>query len=152
ERPAAGNAVPEAAAAIRLSPKRQRRVHSNPALTLRAQTGRGGFPFRRNFAKMGMSAAPRPGFLRLERPTAIGKGQGTLTAPLHRCVGHLRRWSDPLRAAGPTDRQLLGRFAADRDEAAFAELLRRHGPLVLGVARRVLANAHDAEDVLQAVF
>jgi RNA polymerase sigma factor (sigma-70 family) len=51
-----------------------------------------------------------------------------------------------------SDGQLLGRFALDRDEGAFGELLRRHGPLVLGVARRRLADRHAAEDVFQATF
>lgn len=73
-------------------------------------------------------------------------------AALHGLVGHLRRWVAPLRAGGPSDRQLLERFAADRDEAAFAELVRRHGPMVLGVARNVLGDVHDAEDVFQAAF
>jgi RNA polymerase sigma factor (sigma-70 family) len=51
-----------------------------------------------------------------------------------------------------SDRELLRRFASDRDEAAFGELLRRHGPMVLRVSRRLLRNEQDAEDVFQAAF
>jgi RNA polymerase sigma factor (sigma-70 family) len=54
--------------------------------------------------------------------------------------------------AAASDRELLERFCARRDEAAFAQLLRRHGPMVLHVGRRVLGPAPDAEDVFQATF
>jgi RNA polymerase sigma factor (sigma-70 family) len=71
------------------------------------------------------------------------------TTPL---LDHIRRLAGT-RAADPRpDRELLRRFAHDRDEEAFEALLRRHGPMVWAAGRRVLANAADAEDVFQATF
>jgi RNA polymerase sigma factor (sigma-70 family) len=72
--------------------------------------------------------------------------------PLRKVLEHLRRAIGPVEAAEPTDGQLLQRFVAAQDEAAFARLLERYGPMVLGVCRRALGNAHDAEDAFQATF
>jgi RNA polymerase sigma factor (sigma-70 family) len=73
------------------------------------------------------------------------------TAPFSPLLGYLRRLGER-DARALTDRQLLERFTRDRDEAAFAELVRRHGPMVLSACRRVLRHEQDAEDAFQASF
>jgi RNA polymerase sigma factor (sigma-70 family) len=65
---------------------------------------------------------------------------------------HIRKLVGAPAEGEPTDGQLLERFAATKEEAAFAALVRRHGPMVLGVCRRVLRNPDDAEDAFQATF
>src|SRR5437016_5922996 len=72
--------------------------------------------------------------------------------PTNRVLAHLRRLALRPGVAGLADAQLLERFLARRDDGAFAELVRRHGPMVLGVCRRVLGEAHDAADAFQATF
>jgi RNA polymerase sigma factor (sigma-70 family) len=54
--------------------------------------------------------------------------------------------------AGLSEWQLLNRYISRGDEAAFEALVARHGPMVLGVCRRLLADPHDAEDASQATF
>src|SRR5436190_10569460 len=65
-----------------------------------------------------------------------------------RIYGSVAKNLDP----GVADRELLRRFADDRDESAFAALVRRHAAMVLATGRRVLGDADHAEDVCQAAF
>ncbi len=67
-------------------------------------------------------------------------------------VRHLRGLVAGRRGRDESDEQLLHAFTAERDEPAFAALVRRHGPMVLAVCRRVLGHEQDAEDAFQATF
>ena len=55
-------------------------------------------------------------------------------------------------SVGLTEGKLLERFVVEGDEAAFAALVARHGPMVLGVCRRILRDEHAVEDAFQATF
>jgi hypothetical protein len=69
---------------------------------------------------------------------------------MNRVIEHLRR--AVLRGGEDrTDGDLLGTFIERRDETAIAALIKRHGPMVWGVCRRLLSH-HDAEDAFQATF
>ncbi len=74
------------------------------------------------------------------------------TPPAGSFLRQLRRLALRPHDAALTDGQLLRSFLNRRDEAAFEALVRRHGPMVRGVCRRVLRNVHDADDAFQAVF
>jgi RNA polymerase sigma factor (sigma-70 family) len=71
---------------------------------------------------------------------------------LNAVVQYLQGLARKSAFASLSDQDLLRRFIRNRDELAFERIVRRHGPLVLGVCRRVLRNDHDAEDAFQATF
>jgi RNA polymerase sigma factor (sigma-70 family) len=73
------------------------------------------------------------------------------TSPINRMIDHLRRAVLLPDGAGLGDGELLGNFIERHDETALAALVRRHGPMVWGVCRRLL-NHHDAEDAFQVTF
>ena len=76
----------------------------------------------------------------------MGKG------PIQSVLEHIRGLVVAQEAAGLADNLLLERFLTQQDEAAFEALVRRHGPMVMGVCRRMLRNPDDAEDAFQATF
>jgi RNA polymerase sigma factor (sigma-70 family) len=67
-------------------------------------------------------------------------------------IHYLRQMTGPSGVREASDAELLERFVRCRDEGAFAALVTRHGPMVLGVCRRALTDVHDAEDAFQATF
>jgi len=74
------------------------------------------------------------------------------TSDMSEVIQRLRRAALLRDGAGLTDGQLLDDYISRGEPAALADLIRRHGPMVWGVCRRVLHNYHDAEDAFQATF
>src|SRR5579883_23570 len=72
-----------------------------------------------------------------------------VSAPL---LAHIHRLVAPAAGELGSDAELLRRFVGNRDQAAFAGLVSRHGPMVLRLCRRVLGDVHAAEDACQAAF
>jgi RNA polymerase sigma factor (sigma-70 family) len=72
--------------------------------------------------------------------------------PMSDVMSHLQSIALRPNGAGLSDGELLDVFIARRNGACFEALVRRHGPMVLGVCRRILGNPHDAEDAFQATF
>jgi RND family efflux transporter MFP subunit len=72
--------------------------------------------------------------------------------PLRRLLQALRSTTGPAGGNPDDDASLLRRFLTCGDQNAFELLLWRHGPMVLGVCRRLLRDEHDAEDAFQAAF
>jgi RNA polymerase sigma factor (sigma-70 family) len=74
-----------------------------------------------------------------------------LNQKLHVVARHIRGLVSS-EATRPSDGELLRAFCARNEQAAFSTLVKRHGPLVLSVCRRVLRHVDDAEDAFQATF
>src|SRR5436305_14807864 len=74
-----------------------------------------------------------------------------VNAQLGAVLRHIRRLRTAEAGAG-SDGELIAAFTARNDQSAFAGLVERYGPLVLGVCRRVLRQEQDAEDAFQATF
>src|SRR5215510_8973355 len=70
----------------------------------------------------------------------------------HRLTNYLRNLVAGPQARDASDRELMEQFVAGRDDAALTALVRRHGPMVYHLCRRVLRDEQDAEDAFQATF
>jgi RNA polymerase sigma factor (sigma-70 family) len=73
-------------------------------------------------------------------------------SPMNEAIRHVRRSLLLQDGAGMSDGQLLECFVTRRDETAFEILVRRHGPMVMGVCQRILRDPHQAADAFQATF
>src|SRR5438105_4353708 len=85
-------------------------------------------------------------------PQRRGPGSPMAGNRIRNLLDYLCRRVAPAEGAAVTDAQLLERYAVGGDEAAFELLAWRHGPMVLGVCRRVLGDADEADDAFQATF
>jgi RNA polymerase sigma factor (sigma-70 family) len=93
----------------------------------------------------------RAGITKIE-PWKVPESRSLMPTGQTRVIQYLRHSVMLQDGAGMTDGQLLERFVRDRDDMAFAALVRRHGPMVWRVCRGVLCGHHDAEDAFQTTF
>src|SRR5262245_25760445 len=81
----------------------------------------------------------------------LGKGAKLMSRRVQTILPVLKKLVS-LQDNQTADRELLKRFSRERDETAFSEIVRRHGPMLVRVCQRVVHNAQDAEDICQAAF
>ena len=107
------------------------------------------FPIESSPEKVVTAGRPAPltrgGADQTRAGSALALASGTVVRQVNRLFGEGT-------VAGLTESQLLERFAARRDEAAFEALVARHGPMVLSVCRGTLRDPNDADDAFQATF
>src|SRR5262249_33634011 len=104
------------------------------------------------FRENGILLPPLPDTIYVRRPGGPTRIPNMANRPMHSALGQFCKLLTAQQSSRLTDQQLLQRFVATREEAAFATLVERHGPMVLGVCRAVLRHAQDAEDACQATF
>src|SRR5690242_4471030 len=75
----------------------------------------------------------------------VGHRAGSVLGPIQKLFGRGT-------VSGLSEGQLLGRFVGEHDEVAFEAIVSRHGPMVLGICRRLLDDPNDVEDAFQATF
>src|SRR5262245_9366374 len=108
---------------------------------------------RTHFPRSVGRVSSNQGCVRSDFPRAVFRPADSYPVTAHRSRDMLSLLFRAARRADPaSDADLLARFAAARDEAAFEALVARHGPLVLGVARRLLPDPATADDVFQTTF
>src|SRR5262249_15636582 len=100
----------------------------------------------------GFSICRRPPRLYPGRHAVLPGVRAMSSGRIDTVLRQLRHYLAAERAGGAADADLLRRSPAAHDEGAFAALVQRYGPLVLGVCRRVLSHEQDAEDAFQATF
>jgi hypothetical protein len=88
----------------------------------------------------------------IERIGIVTHAKEKAVSQLSSVVRFIRQIKSSEEVVHLTDASLIARFVANRDEAAFGALVKRHSAMVMAVCRRILADHHRAEDAMQACF
>src|SRR5207253_3206724 len=105
------------------------------------------------FSKKVMRASSAPSCNWAEGQHVLGHlGPPMASGQFGPVIRQLRSFLGAQAARASTDGELLQKFVTDKDQSAYAGLVERYAPLVLGVCRRILQVEHAAEDAFQATF